>query len=150
MKTYMNIWRVIAVLLIVLLSSEARAQSGSTQYYTPNQANPSATQPVTPATPLPVTGTTAPKSFTALASTATLTVSGTAQNLPSIPTGALYAVLTVAGGPVAWRDDGTAPVAALAQTLPVGIYQYSGPLAAIQFILATGTGSATVTVAYYK
>jgi hypothetical protein len=76
------ILRILALLL--LMYGAAQAQSASTQYYIPNQANPGVTQPVTPSTPLPVTGTviTAPAPVTPLVvPNATSVVGGQATTL---------------------------------------------------------------------
>jgi hypothetical protein len=95
------------------------------------------------------TGTTKPGALTAIASTQTLTLTTSAQTL-TVPTGATSATLSVTGGLAIYRDDGTAPTATSGLTLPVGVWNYSGPLAAIQFILPTGVSGTVVTVAYYK
>lgn len=50
-------FRVLVVFLILVgVSRYAHAQSAATQFYTPDATNPLKTQAVTPATPLPVTG----------------------------------------------------------------------------------------------
>lgn len=90
-----------------------------------------------------------PGTFTALASTQTLTLTGSAQTL-TVPTGATSATFTVTGGNANYRDDGTAPTASIGLTLPPGVWSYSGPLAAIQFILPTGVTGTVVTAGYYK
>lgn len=81
----------------------------------------------------------------------TITVSGTAQGL-TVPTGATGATLSVTTGNVLYRDDGTAPTATVGTTLYSGTspYWYTGNLSAIQFILPSGVGSATITVGFYK
>jgi len=77
------ILRILALLL--LMYGAAQAQSASTQYYIPNQANPGVTQPVTPSTPLPVTGTVT----TAPPPTTPVTVGGT-----NYTAGTPYTILT--------------------------------------------------------
>lgn len=76
-----------------------------------------------------------------------LAVTSAAEHL-TVPTGARYAFITVEGGPVRWRDDGTAPTIALGQYVAPGSFWYYGNLSMIQFILATAT-AATIDVSYY-
>ena len=70
----------------------------------------------------------------------------------TVPAGARMALITVSGQSVRWRDDGTAPTAAIGVLLPVttsGLpFQYSGTLTAFQVIQTAA--SATVDVAYYR
>lgn len=85
-----------------------------------------------------------------LAPTQTIVVSGTAQGL-TVPAGATMAVLSVVTGNVRYRDDGTTPTATVGLTLMPGPpFIYTGALGAIQFILPTGVGAATVTAAFYE
>lgn len=67
----------------------------------------------------------------------------------TVPAGANVAVLTALAAAVAWRDDGTAPTAAIGNQIAAGAtLEYYGNLNAIQFILVTG--SPTLNVSYYK
>lgn len=76
---------------------------------------------------------------TALASAVTLTV----------PAGATHAIIGALAGTVAWRDDGTAPTADTGIPLAANAtLEYSGDLAAIQFIKISG--SPTLNVSYYR
>lgn len=86
-----------------------------------------------------------------LPTTQTLVVTGTAQSL-SVPTGATAATLSVTGGNVIYRDDGTAPTGTIGSTLYAGAspYSYVADLTKLQFILPSGGASATVTIGYYK
>jgi hypothetical protein len=77
-----------------------------------------------------------------------LAVTAAAEYL-TVPMGARFAFITVEGGPVRWRDDGTPPTIALGQYVAPGSFWYYGDLAMIQFILATAT-AATIDVSYYK
>ena len=89
-----------------------------------------------------------------LATTQSLSVGATATGL-TVPVGATAAIVSVETEAVRYRDDGTAPTATVGVYLPVtatigSLYSFIGRaiLANIQFIATTGT--ATVTVAYYK
>lgn len=65
----------------------------------------------------------------------------------TVPTGATMALISVSAASARWRDDGTAPTAAIGMPMTAGQeFQYSGNLAAIQFI---GAG-ATLDISYYK
>jgi hypothetical protein len=65
------------------------------------------------------------------------------------PAGAALALIVPSVQAVSWRDDGTAPTAAIGMLLPVGVQlSYSGNLAAIRFIEVTA--SATLNISYYK
>lgn len=67
----------------------------------------------------------------------------------TVPAGSTRALIQCEGQSVRWRDDGTAPTAAVGQLLATGtILEYNGPLAAIQFIQTAAT--ATLDVSYYK
>ena len=71
----------------------------------------------------------------------------------TVPSGATVALITVTTNAISWRDDGTAPTAAIGNQLAVvGAgslpFEYSGNLSAFQFIPVTG--SATVNVSYYR
>jgi hypothetical protein len=67
----------------------------------------------------------------------------------TLPAGAKLAVVVTEAQAVRWRDDGTAPTAAIGMSLPVGVnLEYGGPnLAAIRFIQQAAT--ATLNVSYY-
>lgn len=72
----------------------------------------------------------------------------TAATALTVPARASYAVITVEGQPVRWRDDGTNPTASVGNPLPVGATLiYDGNLAAIKFIQTAVAG--TINVAYY-
>ena len=72
----------------------------------------------------------------------------TAANLASIPSGATYAVLSVEGNAIRWRDDGTDPTATVGMPVAVGqTVNYDGSLSKLRMIAQTGT--ATVNVSYY-
>lgn len=72
-----------------------------------------------------------------------------AQGLTGAPTTARLLMLTIEGNAIRWRDDGTAPTAAIGMPLAVGsTLSYDGPPSALQIISQTGT--ATVNVAYYS
>lgn len=66
----------------------------------------------------------------------------------TVPAGALVAVITTEGQNVRWRDDGTAPTAAIGFNLNVGqALFYDGSLAALKFIQQAAT--ATLNISYY-
>ena len=80
-----------------------------------------------------------------------LTVSTSALGL-TVPTGASRALIRVAGANgVTWRDDGTAPTAAIGHLLVSTdpFLLYDGELSKIQFI-RTGAADATLNVSYYN
>jgi hypothetical protein len=67
----------------------------------------------------------------------------------TVPPNATMALIEVEGQAIRWRDDGTAPTAAIGMPVAVGQeWQYSGPLAALQLIAQSGT--ATVNISYYR
>jgi hypothetical protein len=67
----------------------------------------------------------------------------------TVPTGAQEALITVETAAVRYRDDGTAPTAAIGMPLAVGAtLDYTGTLANIQFIAQTGTP--VLDILYYK
>lgn len=79
---------------------------------------------------------------------------GYQQILPSTSTGltvpatATYAIIQAEGQAVRWRDDGTAPTAAIGMVIGVGgELSYDGNLNAIRFIEAAAT--AKLNVSYY-
>lgn len=74
---------------------------------------------------------------------------GSATGLPSIPTKAVIAVVTVETAGVRWRDDGTAPTATVGMPIAANgsVSFLETPLSAIQFIAQTG--SPVLDVAYY-
>lgn len=71
-----------------------------------------------------------------------------AQSL-TVPAGATWALIQVDTASVRWRDDGTAPTAAVGVALAPGIapWLYQGNLAAIQFIALSG--SPVLNISYY-
>ncbi len=77
-------------------------------------------------------------------------ISGPAGATPlNVPAGARIALLQAEGQPIRWRDDGTAPTAAVGMQLLVGpVLEYDGNLASIQVIQTAATG--ILNVAYYK
>lgn len=91
-------------------------------------------------TPVPYTATPLGyQQITSLSSAAALTV----------PIGATIALVAVEGGSIRYRDDGTAPTATVGMPIAAGQeFQYTGNLAAIQFI--SQGAAATLDVLYYK
>ena len=72
----------------------------------------------------------------------------TAQSL-TVPTGATFAIIQAEAQAVRWRDDGTAPTAAIGMTIPAGgELRYDGNLRGIQFIEVTA--SAKLNVSFYS
>lgn len=77
-----------------------------------------------------------------------LTVS-TAAVSPTVPTGAAVALITVESNPIRWRDDGSAPTAAVGTPQTAGqALWYQGSLARLQLIRSGGV-DATVHFNYY-
>lgn len=78
------------------------------------------------------------------------TVGAVAAGLPSIPSRAKRAVITIETNGVRWRDDGTAPTAAVGHPIAAGApaFEYEGVLGAVQFI-RSGAADATLNVTYY-
>jgi apolipoprotein N-acyltransferase len=105
--------------------------------YPNNQGNPAGAIPV-----YITTGGSSPLGYqqiTSLAAAASLTP----------PAGANAAVVSVSGAPVRYRDDGTAPTATVGMPLAIGaLFNYTGNLAAIQFIQQSAT--AVLDVSYYN
>ena len=67
----------------------------------------------------------------------------------TVPAGSIFCVFMCEAQAVRWRDDGTAPTAAIGILLPVNTpYEYWGDLAAIRFFEAAA--SAKLNVSYYK
>ncbi len=72
----------------------------------------------------------------------------TAQFLPTIASGANYALIQVQGGALNWRDDGVAPSASTGMTIPSGgELVYNGTLSALQ--LCSQSGTVTVNISFY-
>lgn len=72
----------------------------------------------------------------------------------AIPAGALYAMIQIDTGGTnvfcRWRDDGTAPTAAVGFPLLTGVqFFYNGSLSAFQ-IIGSAAGPSTISVAYYR
>lgn len=66
----------------------------------------------------------------------------------TVPVGATLAIISVSGGAVRYRDDGTPPTAEEGMPVDAGqTFSYSIALAAIQFIQESG--AATLDVLYY-
>lgn len=60
-----------------------------------------------------------------------------------------FAMVQCQGGTVRWRDDGTAPTAAIGMTIASGgELDYVGEMSAIRFITASGTP--IVDISYYE
>lgn len=78
-----------------------------------------------------------------------IAVAATAAGL-TVPAGATLAMIKAETADVRWRDDGTAPTAAVG--FPLGasdpVLAYSGSLSAIQFIAQSG--SPVLNVAFYR
>ena len=90
----------------------------------------------------------APYTYTALGCQQ-ITSLASAAPFASVPTGAKLALVTPEVQPVRYRDDGTAPTAAIGPLLYPGlVWSYSGALSAIQFIQTAA--SATLDVCFYK
>ncbi|WP_036012781.1 hypothetical protein [Robbsia andropogonis] len=67
----------------------------------------------------------------------------------TVPTGARIALLQAESQSVRWRDDGTAPTAAIGMQLLVGpVLEYDGNLSAFRVIQTAAT--AILNVSYYK
>lgn len=78
------------------------------------------------------------------------TVSTAAIALPSVPARCTKALITVEGQPVRWRDDGTAPTAAVGQPIAAGgVLEYEGIPSAVR-VIRSGAADATLDVAYYR
>ena len=66
----------------------------------------------------------------------------------TVPSGAVIALIRANTQAVRWRDDGTAPTAAIGVPLAAGeTLQYEGDLSAIKFI--EQTASAALDISYY-
>ena len=98
-----------------------------------------------PATPVSIIG---PGSNGASIGFQSITGLSSAQSL-TVPTGAVYAVVSPSTQAVRWRSDGTAPTATVGMPLAVNAdYTFSGAdLAAVKFI--EQTASASLNVTYY-
>ena len=85
--------------------------------------------------------------ITSLTAATALTVPTTGAAAAS---GSLVAVIVCEAQNVRWRDDGTAPSATVGMLMQTGDppLEYSGDLAALQFIQATA--SAKLNVSYYR
>lgn len=102
-------------------------------------------QDVTNTNPFPVGS--APYTYTALGYQQITSLS--AATTLTVPAGAKLAQICVETQGVRYRDDGTAPTSTVGQPVASGTcFQYSGPLAAIQFIQQSS--SAAIDVSYYK
>jgi hypothetical protein len=67
----------------------------------------------------------------------------------TVPAGADLVVLSIEAQGVRYRDDGTAPTAAIGMLLPSGsVFEYTGNIGALRFIQATA--GAIVNAAYYS
>lgn len=73
---------------------------------------------------------------------------GSAINLPSIPPGAIMALITAEGSIVRWRDDGIDPTSSVGYPIFLNNeLEYTGDLNRLRFIQASPT--ATLSVVYY-
>jgi hypothetical protein len=86
----------------------------------------------------------APVGYLQLSGSAGVLTGGSVSSL----TGANCAVLSVSGNSVRYRDDGPTPTGAAGVLLPVGLFDFSGNMANLQF--AAVAGAATVDVMGYK
>jgi hypothetical protein len=68
----------------------------------------------------------------------------------ALPAGTRFALITVEGAAIRYREDGTAPTAAIGQPMSPNAapLMYSGALSAIQFIQQSA--GAILNVSYYK
>lgn len=77
-----------------------------------------------------------------------ITASAVAQFLPSVPSNASVALISVSGGSIRYRDDGVSPTASLGMPIAAGQeFQYQGELTHFQFIIQSG--SPTLDISYY-
>jgi len=72
---------------------------------------------------------------------------------PTVPTGANAAVISIETNAARYRDDGTAPTAAVGNLIPVtasGLpFEFTGSINQLLFF-PVAAGAATVNIAYYK
>mgnify|MGYP001578587989 CR=1 FL=1 len=101
-----------------------------------------------------IVATSTASTFKTLLTTAA-TASPATSLISDVPTGARLAVMTIDSTNVRWMDDGQNPTTAIGllmiattATLFPAPYQYSGNLADIKFIAASG--SPLINVAFYK
>lgn len=81
--------------------------------------------------------------------TQTLTLTGSAQNLPSVPATAVMAAVCIEAANARWRDDNTDPTATVGQPLLAGqCILLNGPLPAVRMIAQSG--SPVATISYYR
>lgn len=108
-----------------------------------SQAVPCGTGTPLPTTAVPYGNTPVPPSQMGLG-----IVASTALTVPATAT---WALISVEGAPVRWRDDGTAPTATVGNLLNIGDHltlNGAAELAAVRFIQQSAT--ATLDVSYYK
>jgi hypothetical protein len=111
--------------------------------------DPATGLPCSGAAPCALNGAGQPYQYTTLSPSQPGLAVTTATSL-TVPAGAKYAFVTVEGGSVRYRVDGTAPTATVGTLLTVGQQlQYAGNLSTIKFIDATGS-TGTIDVDYYK
>lgn len=81
---------------------------------------------------------------------AQVTATSSAASLPSIPSGAQVAIISVETAGIRWRDDQTAPTASVGMPIAAGAapYEYWGNVSAFEIIAQTG--SPVVDVSYYR
>lgn len=85
--------------------------------------------------------------ITDLTSAVSLTVPSTDVN--GLSCKPAIAIITPAGGPVRWRDDGVDPTATVGMPLAANVtLQYDGDLTKIKFI-ETGVATAELNISYY-
>lgn len=74
-----------------------------------------------------------------------------ASGLPSLPEGCDMAIISVEGGNVRWRADGTDPTNDTGHILySAGQMEWRGPFSAIKFIEDSAADTPTITVSYYS
>lgn len=75
----------------------------------------------------------------------------TAKNLPSIPSGCDYAVITPEGGNVRWRADGSDPTNDVGMFLAsTATFTLQGPFSTVKFIEDTVSDSPSISVSYFS
>lgn len=78
---------------------------------------------------------------------AQITVSSAAVGLGAIPSGAVFADITL-NGPLRWRDDGSNPTASVGVPENIGLFYDGSPLAALRLIRA-GSIDVVADIAFY-
>lgn len=87
--------------------------------------------------------------FTSLGSAINLSTSTPAVGSTGIPAGAWYAVITIEGAGIRWRDDGTSATASVGMPQSLGqTFVYTGSFSKMTIIQQSA--SATINVSYYR